>query len=525
MTRYNRKATTTNRAVTHEGGLGYKYDAEHELIALLATGIDNSFYESMKDRSDRLSQVIDTLVSKGKTEFVAKALVYARAKLGQRTVTHAGSVSLVRHLSGNPIGKHLFSKWNRKDGYGGVIYRLDDMLEMVACYMTLNPNKRLPNAMTKGFKSALESADKYELAKYQASNRSVSMVDLFNLVHPKPTTEGQAKMFKQLMTGELKQFNTAEDRNTKAGQEVAAKVKAGEITQEEADVELKEAKTDNFKELLTSKKLGYKSLVMNLRNILKLEDAETVKLAIEMLTNQKAIRNSLIQPLEIDVAAEILIAESVGKSVQRTKVLKALDDAYQLSIPNMAEVFGTGNTAIVYDTSGSMSASWDGIALSTKRGGPKTTKPPVDKATLMAATFAKGVGSDVYHFATECKQVPYNPNDTFSSLISTFKRQQGKVGHGTNFQSIVDKLSTKYYDRVIVISDMQSHTRWDISEFQGMPYIYSIDICGYGTTMTNPRNPRMFQLFGYSAEMIRLVTQQEIDPKALMKEINAIRLY
>lgn len=523
MARYNTKTTQSNKAVTHEGGLGYKYDAKHELIALLATGVDNSFYETMKDRNDRLSQTIDKLVAKGEVEFVAKALVYARAKLGQRTVTHAGSVALARHLSGNPLGKHLFSKRDRKRNIGGVVYRLDDMLEMVACYTTLNPDKRLPNAMTKGFKSALESADRYELAKYQASNRAVSMVDLFNLVHPKPTSNEQAEVFKQLMNGELKQFNTAEDRNTKAGQEVAAKVKAGEITKDEAEKELKASKTENFKDLLESKKLGYKALVMNLRNILKLEDDETVTLAVDMLTNEKAIKNSLIQPLEIDVAAEILVAEKVGKSVQRTKVLKALDDAYQLSIPNMAEVFGTGNTAVVYDTSGSM--SWNGgFPLTSKRGGPKSAKNPAEKAALMAATFVKGVGADVYHFASECKAVPYNPNDTFNSLKKKFADQTGKVGHGTNFQSIVNKLSKKNYDRIIVISDMQSRNRWNVSEFQGIPYIYSIDICGYGTTMANPRSPRTFQLFGYSAEMIRLVTQQEIDPNALMKEIEAIRI-
>jgi hypothetical protein len=31
------------------------------------------------------------------------------------------------------------------------------------------------------------------------------------------------------MSGELKQFNTVEDKNTEAGQEVAAKVKSGEL--------------------------------------------------------------------------------------------------------------------------------------------------------------------------------------------------------------------------------------------------------------------------------------------------------
>jgi hypothetical protein len=48
---------------------------------------------------------------------------------------------------------------------------------------------------------------------------------------------------------------------------------------------------------------------------------------------------------------------------------------------------------------------------------------------------------------------------------------------------------------------------------------------GYGTTMANPKNPKVFALFGYSAEMVRVATQMEIDPKVIIKEIEAIRLF
>jgi hypothetical protein len=105
--------------------------------------------------------------------------------------------------------------------------------------------------------------------------------------------------------------------------------------------------------------------------------------------------------------------------------------------------------------------------------------------------------------------------------------QNGKVGHGTNFGSIVNELngSRKRYTRVIVISDMQGHDNFSHSTINGNPYIYSVDMCGYGTTMANPKNPKVFALYGYSAEMVRVATQMEIDPKTLIKEIEAVRLY
>jgi polyhydroxyalkanoate synthesis regulator phasin len=528
MGKYNTTVKTkTNVATTHEGGQGYKYDSVNELISLLATGVNNTYYETMGDREDRLSKLIDEVVKQRGVEFTAKALVYARSKMGQRSVTHFGGVALARHLSGSLIGKYIYSKYNRKDEIGGLVYRLDDMLEMIAAYMALNPGKRLPNSMSRGFRTALENADTYELAKYQASSKNVSLVDAFNLLHPRPSNEKMAEVFKQLMNGELKQFNTVEDKNTKVGQEVAKKVKSGELSKEEADEVLSDAKNDNFNELLKSGKIGYKALVMNLRNILKVGDDSTISLAVKHLTNSEAIRKSLIQPMELDVAAEVLVAEGVGSTQSRTKILKALETAFELSIPNMSEVFH-GETAVVFDTSGSMQGGWgSGVSIPMGKDRVKINSTPAQKSALIASMFVKGVGADVYHFASTCERISYNPMDTFNTIKKTFMAQNGKVGHGTSFDSIVDTLrkSKKRYNRVIVISDMQGHDSFKHSTLDGNPYIYSIDMCGYGTTMANPKNPKVFALYGYSAEMVRVATQMEIDPKTLIKEIEAVRLY
>lgn len=512
MARFNVKAKPTVLPVAnHQGGMGYKYDPKNELVAILATGLDNKYYEKVGEREQRLSDVIAEVAKTDKT-FVAKALVYARTVMGQRTVTHFGAVDLAKSLSGDGLGARFFSKRARKENKGGIIFRLDDMLEIAACYQARNPGKPLSNAIKKGFASALESADEYELAKYQANGRDLSLVDIVNLVHPKPNAK-MAPVFAKLMKGELKQFNTVEDKNTKAGQEVAAKVKAGTITKAEAEVVLKEAKEDNYAELISTRKIGYLALLRNLRNILKTgAKSEVVKGACELLTDEKMIKQSLVFPHQIDLALEIMLDEFGS---QATPFVKALNTAYEMAIPNLTELFTGGRTAVVFDTSGSMSSS---ILLSNKKHGSEAA---LAKAALIAATLAKGIGADVYHFANTCAQIKFNPLDSVNTIKKQFIAKQGSEGHGTSFNSIMPKLNGQY-DRVFVISDMQGNSELERSAYKNT-HVYSIDICGYGTTMFKPGN-KVYTLYGYSADIYELVKKVEIDPKVLIAAIEAIEI-
>lgn len=512
MSMYNQKKTPLKpNAVSHEGGASYKLDPKLEMISILVTGIGNTFYENISERETRLDSLIKQ-VSKSDPEFVAKALVYARSVVGQRSSTQFGAVSLLPALSGSKLGKRFFSKRNRIANVGGIVHRLDDMLEIIACYQHFNAGKPLPNAIKSGFKLALEQADTYELAKYQGKTKSVSLIDVVNLVHPKPTPEMQ-ETFKLLMEGKLTQFNTIEDKNTKTGQEVAARVRAGEITQEQATTVLAEAKGDNFEELVTSGKIGYLALIRNLRNILKSKYSDTlINKTCELLVNESKIKGSLVFPHQIDLALEIMLSEG-GYTIPRG-ILKALDKAYELSVPNLMGLFTHGKTAVVYDTSGSMEGGRCRLDIKSV-----TNSAPLDKATLIAATLAKGIEADVFHFASYCKKVDFNPLDSINTIKNAFKRKAGTEGHGTNFQSIFDTIGKKY-DRVFIISDLQGQSGISSYAYKDM-HVYSIDLCGYGSTMFKPGS-KVYQIQGYSSDIYEYIKKAEIDPKALLKEIEAI---
>jgi hypothetical protein len=55
----------------------------------------------------------------------------------------------------------------------------------------------------------------------------------------------------------------------------------------------------------------------------------------------------------------------------------------------------------------------------------------------------------------------------------------------------------------------------------GQPYIYSIDLCGYGDTMFK-QNEKLINLFGYGSDIYEMIKTAEINPKAILDEIRKI---
>lgn len=564
MAKFNEKKVSNpevHETITHQGAKGLTQKPEHELIGILSTGLDNSFYEKESERTTRLHEVIKKVAEKDPL-FAAKALIYARTVFGQRSVTHVGAVDLLPFLSGSELAKRFYSKRERNANRGGIVYRLDDMCEILAVYQAKNGvDAPLPNAIKKGFKDVIEHADAYTLAKYQLKSRGISLVDIVNLVHPIGTKiNGTVKVslneFKKaikgtkfekeydfsqltseetimeiptiraLVLGILKQFNTVEDKNTEVGKVVAEKVKKGEITADQAKVQLNEAKTENYKELIETKKIGYLALLRNLRNILKTNDSVLLDKACELLVQKEFIRKSLVWPHVIDLCAEIMIIEFSGSSM--AKVTKALDIAYELSIPNLQNLLPEGRTAVVFDTSGSMESGRVNVGKGTN-----INKVPADKAALIAATFAKGVFGDVYHFATGSEKIiGWNPNDTINTLKRKFMSYNGRQGHGTDFGACFKlfERTNERYDRVIIISDMQDGYGNVESNYKnyckkfGTPYVYLIDVCGYAPTVPVKNGDKVFRLYGYSSDIYEKMPQVELNPAVLIDEINKIQI-
>jgi len=237
-----------------------------------------------------------------------------------------------------------------------------------------------------------------------------------------------------------------------------------------------------------------------------------------------------VWPIQIDLALEIMTLEFSGQAMG--KVTKALGTAYELSIPNLQNLLPEGRTAVVFDTSGSMSGGWGsrGCAVDAKT----TIKAaPLDKAALVAATFAKGVNGDVYHFASGAEKiVGWNPNDSVNTLKQKFTSYAHRMGHGTEFAACFNLFNStnEKYDRIIIISDEQDGRGQVEAKYKaycdkfGTPYVYIINICGYAATAPIKAGNRVFRLFGYNQELYNTITKVEINPNIVIDEINEIKI-
>ena len=246
------------------GGDAYSQDPKMELASILLTSFaNNQFYREANETFDTLSGLIPQLQDKS---FAAKAAVFARTEYGMRSITHVLAAELAPFAKGQTWGKKFYDK---------IVYRPDDMGEIVSYYMSRHGNAKpsgkkggsLPAAIRDGFSRAFGRFDTYSLSKYRGEGNEVKLIDLVRMVHPKPT-EKNADALQKLVKGNLKATETWEVKLTQAGQTASNE-------EEKADL-----KKEAWGSLLKEKKLGYFALLRNLRNILQ-QAPELIDLACE----------------------------------------------------------------------------------------------------------------------------------------------------------------------------------------------------------------------------------------------------
>lgn len=475
MSRFN-KAVSPAKTVNLAGGEAYTQSPELELISILLTSFANdTFYRSANDTFEQLK----TLIAKCDKRFVAQAAIYARTQFGMRSITHVVASELAKHLSGIDWAKNFYDK---------IIYRPDDMMEILS-YHT-QKNGKVPNSLKKGFAKAFEKFSKYELAKYRGENKGFKLIDVVNLVHPVPI-EKNAEAINALVKGELKSFDTWETELTKAGQTATSE-------EEKADF-----KKDVWVKLVREKKIGYFALLRNLRNIIE-QAPEVITEALETLVNEAIIKKSLVLPFRFLTAFEEIAKLNDGKIVR--SVLIALNKAVDMAISNVPKF--DGDTLVVLDVSGSMQGK------------------PAQIGSLFASVLIKSNDADFMVFSDNAQYRNVNPMDSTITIANSIRFASG----GTNFRSIFQRANKKY-DRVIILSDMQGWIGYETptreyNEWKrttgANPFVYSFDLNSYGTMQFPEQN--VFCIAGFSEKVFDVMKLMETDRKALLNLIKAVEL-
>ena len=508
---------TTNK----QGYAAYSQDKWLTLLTMLNTlKFEPQYYRSQTQTLKELQALIDNC-AKEDLYLTCQCIVYSRCLgEGMRTISHASSVFIAPYISGQEYSKRFYGLWNKKEQKGGVIFRPDDMAEILAGYIALNgqvqqtvttvdgvpvsndvktSGPKLSNAMKKGFKSALESLDTYSLLKYKSN-----LIDIINLVHPSPklsraTVEYNGEKISTIdaiMKGYNVSANTWEVNQGEAGQIVAKAVKEGKLTDKEAKETLTQAKADNWKELLDTNKLGILAALRNLRNVLiNNPESSTINKLCDLVSNPTLIREGKIMPYQLDLANEIMIAEF--NSPYARQISQALAKGYELAIPNLSALI-PGQNVIFLDQSGSMGYE---IKLSGQKYSSRTSC--ISKAALIAATIAKATNADIIVFGSSAKYVQYNPNlDVFTLAKQLSTANMG----GTNLAAAwnLAQASGRKYTRTFILSDNECNRGNTYSSYMsyvknvGHPYVYSVDLAGYGTNCIAGEKVRYYYGYGFS---------------------------
>lgn len=476
----NPTPTTYNKA----GGQAFNLTPHYELLFLMLTSfLEPEFYRT---QNQTIQQVRNLLVKTQDPLFAAKAAIYARTQYGMRSISHLVAADIARGVKGADWTKRFFDK---------VVYRVDDAAEILAAYITFY-KKPIPNSLKKGLALSLGKFNAFQLAKYKGANKGVKLVDLFNLVHPKPNAE-QAKAYKDLIEGNLASTDTWESELSEAGQLEGDKAAN---------------KAEAWGKLINERKIGYFALLRNLRNILQQTDSKTIAAACKLLVDPALIKKSLVLPFRY-LTAQVEI-EKLNSSSDQRLVLAAIATAVDIALQNVPTF--EGQTLVVLDDSGSMTTGGD------------PTKTPAAIGSLFASVLARTNNADLLLFDTTARYQNYSMVDPVMTIAN--KLRASMHGGGTSFNCIFPALNKKY-DRIILLSDMQGwvggHTPQAAfgaycAKYKATPKVYSFDLKGYGT-LQFPQSG-VYALAGFSEKTLDILKVLDTDPGALLNTVNSIEI-
>lgn len=403
-------AVKTPAPRTAEGAPAARITPEQELNRTVMCCMlwEDSFYESGQSVADR----IKALVPQCRTEFVAAVAAHAR---GVQKLRHA-PLLVVREMARHPLHKAVVSKL-----LCDVIMRPDEITEFLAIY-NKDGKEKLSAQVKKGLAMAFQKFDSYALAKYNRDG-AYKLRDALFLSHAKPTVDQVGTsmnthervyangrglvlrhdgLFQDLVNGTLTVPDTWE-----------VALSGG------AD------KRETFLRLMREKKLGALAFLRNLRNMFDSGvDYEAVCNYAQNLNVERVL------PFRFISAAR---AVPTYEQFLEPLMLKCVAGANKLP----------GKTILLVDTSGSMS---DRISA-------KSDLRRLDAAAALAVLLRE-VCEHVEVVAFADGVVPVPPRRGFALRDAVCNAPSG----GTDTGRAVAFANAAGYDRLIVITDEQSHT-------------------------------------------------------------------
>ena len=295
-----------------------------------------------------------------------------------------------------------------------VIQRADELAEFVAIYWK-DGRAPLSGQVKKGLAAAFPKFDEYALAKYDRAG-VVRLRDVLFLCHAKPLDAAQAAVWKRLVDGELATPDTWEVALSSGGD-----------------------KRSHWERLLSERKLGALALLRNLRNMKDAGVDETL-----IVGGLDAMKTDRVLPFRFLAAARY--APQWEEALERA-MFRAVAERERLA----------GHTVILVDVSGSM------VAPLSRRSEMLRTDAAYGLAVLLREIAEK---VSVYTFSDTAKLIA--PRRGFALRDAM---EQSQPHSSTQLGTALEMIREKY-DRIIVITDEQSHDR--VPAPKGKGYVINV---------------------------------------------------
>lgn len=438
---------STNRAkhslnTTHEGAKARTLRPLDELRRTVMCCLlwEDSFYESGEDAAERIRR----LAMACKPSEVASLAVEARHKFHLRHVP----LLLLEVLSHTAAGSRLLPVTVES-----VVSRVDEMGELLAIMKKHGMTSKVPHGVRRGLAACFHKFDEYQFSKYKGEKKEYSLQAVCHLVHPNPQKDvAKAKLFKRIADGTLGVADTWEVALSR-GQD----------------------KRETFERLLREERLGYMAVLKNLRGMS--EAGVDEELIIRTLRLGKGLNRIL--PWRFLTA--------MRAAPQFNPVLDEMLLRRVKSLPAFP-----GKTVICVDTSASMSAPVSRNSVIRR----------YEVAAILATMFqsSEDLAPHLVNFATYAEKIPFYPGLAGVDLISSL---EGTVGHGTAIDRAVAVANNMDPERIIVVTDCQSHTsvrppnaRW----------AYHLNVADYANSVAFGR---WVEISGFSEQVFRFMAGLE----------------
>jgi hypothetical protein len=297
-----------------------------------------------------------------------------------------------------------------------IIQRPDELTEFLSIYWR-EGRQPLSASVKRGLAAAFQKFNAYSLAKYNRDD-AIKLRDVLFLVHAKPTDAEQAATWKSLVDGTLASPDTWE-----------VALSSG------AD------RTETWTRLLAEDKLGALALLRNLRNMQEAKvDIGLIRAALVRCNPNRVL------PFRFISAAR---HASTLEPELEALMFKCLEGRPKLS----------GKTALLVDGSGSMF-------------GPKVSaRSELDRfdAASALAMLLRELSDDVtvYVFSSNVRQLAPRRGFALRDLL-----YQAAERGGTNTESAKLRIDEHGYDRLIIVTDEQSHQA--LSNPKGVGYVVNV---------------------------------------------------